>query len=88
VAKATAPIGRKEARRAAQQRVYDGAVDLIAGLIDNRGGNYQGVKFLFEFAGLISDDFEEESSPEFLAIMQQFQRRTAPQADDAQQQVS
>jgi hypothetical protein len=60
----------REAKRAAREAVLRSAVEMVEGLAEQARGNYLTAKFLFEFAGLISDAEESKETavgfPDFM----------------------
>lgn len=57
------PATADEARQAARQVILQSAAEIARELIAKSGGNYLAVRFMFEFAGLISENTEAASQP-------------------------
>lgn len=82
------PVDASEARRAARQVIFRSAGDMVKELIAASSGSYLAVKFLFEFAGLMSDDTEADSAPSpLLRYYLEGIRNTPPVSSEANNEV-
>lgn len=64
-----------EARQLAQEAVWLNARKLVADLVEKPGGQYLAIRFLFEFAGLMTAEEQKESKADFKAFMQDLLNR-------------
>ncbi len=64
-----------EARKLAQEAVWLNARKLVADLVAKPGGQYLAIRFLFEFAGLMTAEEQKESKADFKAFMQDLLNR-------------
>jgi len=83
---------QNEARRLAQEAVWQNARKLVKDLVEESGGNYLAVRFLFDFAGLTTVEEQQESKADFKAFMQDLLNRpktgVAKQTSDANLNLS
>jgi hypothetical protein len=81
-----------EAKRMARQAIWQNARKLVMDLVEGSSTNYLAVKFLFEVAGLMDGDSDEESSVDFKSFMQDLLNRPktglAKQTSDAKLNLS
>lgn len=81
-----------EARRLARQAVWQNARKLVTELVNKPNGNYLAVRFLFDFAGLMTVEEQAESKTDLKSFMQDLLNRPktglAKQTTDAKVNLS